>query len=119
MVRRHNICTLGDLTPPNSDELDAKFLRKHDFAHLSRPLCREEPILLIDWQLPGLTFDIGDNQVLSTLRNMVPQLKIIALGMYSESKTYALNAGFDAYISKTGVPEQLSVFEQIFKGDGY
>jgi len=59
-------------------------------------------LLLIDWELPGLT--ASD---LVTLRWQHPHLQIIALSGRPEARGAALAAGADAFVSKVSPPEFL------------
>jgi two-component system response regulator DesR len=64
-------------------------------------------VLLLDWELPGLTPNGSGHQLLRTLRNGFPQLRVIALSSHPESKKSALDAGVDAFVSKTAPPDYL------------
>jgi DNA-binding NarL/FixJ family response regulator len=59
-------------------------------------------LLLLDWELPGLT--VAD---VETLRFRHPHLQIIALSGRPDARRAALIAGVDAFISKVGSPDLL------------
>ncbi len=61
-------------------------------------------LLLLDWDLPGLQ---QPAQVLASLRQGNPRLKVIALGSRQESRALAIALGVDAFVSKTDPPERL------------
>jgi DNA-binding NarL/FixJ family response regulator len=60
-------------------------------------------LVLLDWELPGLAA-VGS---LSALRRIYADLVVIALSGRLEAHQKALDAGVDAFVSKTGPPEQL------------
>jgi DNA-binding NarL/FixJ family response regulator len=60
-------------------------------------------LVLLDWELPGLR----RNGALSTLRQLGPDLCVIALSGRPESRHAALAAGVDAFVSKGDPPERL------------
>ncbi|MEZ4661676.1 MAG: response regulator transcription factor [Caldilineaceae bacterium] len=64
-------------------------------------------ILLLDWELPGLELTNGSGNLLHTLRNGFPQLRIVAFSSHPEARMNALNAGVDAFVSKTAPPDHL------------
>jgi DNA-binding NarL/FixJ family response regulator len=60
-------------------------------------------LVLLDWELPG-------ERALDTLfdlRTMYPTLRVIALSGRSEARQAALQAGVDAFVSKSDPPERL------------
>ncbi len=60
-------------------------------------------VLLLGWELPGLT-DVGS---LPALRQIRPELFIIALSGRPEAQREALDAGANIFVSKTDPPERL------------
>jgi two-component system invasion response regulator UvrY len=60
-------------------------------------------LVLLDWELPGeRALD-----TLSSLRTTYPTLRVIALSGRSEARQAALQAGVDAFVSKSDPPERL------------
>jgi len=59
-------------------------------------------LVLLDWELPGLT-----DGTLSVLRTTHPELYVIALSGRPEAHRAALAAGADAFVSKANPPERL------------
>jgi DNA-binding NarL/FixJ family response regulator len=57
---------------------------------------RTPDVVLLDWELPGHP----DAALLSDLRDILPQARIIALSGRAESEREALHAGADAFVSK-------------------
>ncbi len=60
-------------------------------------------VVLLDWELPGL----AQTGSLSALRQECPNLIVIALSGRPEACRAALEAGADAFVSKTDPPERL------------
>ncbi len=60
-------------------------------------------IVLIAWGLPGVAAD----DFLSALRGICPDLSVIVLSGRPEVRRAALDAGADAFVSKTDPPEYL------------
>jgi DNA-binding NarL/FixJ family response regulator len=60
-------------------------------------------VVLLGWELPGLTA----MDSLSPLRQIRPNLLVIALSGRSEARLAALSAGADAFVSKGDPPERL------------
>jgi DNA-binding NarL/FixJ family response regulator len=69
---------------------------------LNQCTCFGPDLLLLDWELPGLT--AGD---LATLRCRCPRLHVIALSGRPDARRAALVAGVDAFVSKVGSPDVL------------
>jgi DNA-binding NarL/FixJ family response regulator len=70
-------------------------------------------LVLLGWELPGLA-SVG---WLSTLREIHPDLYVIALSGRPGARRAALDAGADAFISKTDPPERLlAAIDQWSKG---
>jgi DNA-binding NarL/FixJ family response regulator len=59
-------------------------------------------LLLLGWELPCLT-----SASLSALREVCPNLSIVALSGRPEARHEALAAGVDGFVSKTDLPERL------------
>jgi two-component system invasion response regulator UvrY len=60
-------------------------------------------LVLLGWELPGL----GGFGSLSALRELCPGVHVIALSGLPEAYQTALDAGADAFVSKSEPPEQL------------
>ncbi len=60
-------------------------------------------LVLLDWELPGM----DAREILQALREICPQLFVIALSGKEETRQAALQAGADAFVSKTDPPERL------------
>jgi len=60
-------------------------------------------LVLLDWNLP----DMQGNTVLVSLHQICQDLPVIVLSGQFEVKNAALEAGANAYISKTSPPDQL------------
>lgn len=60
-------------------------------------------LVLLDWELPGLPA----GQLLRLLRYERPLLTIIAMSSRPEVARLALNAGADAFLSKSDPPERV------------
>lgn len=60
-------------------------------------------LVLLDWELPGLK----PKNLLSSIRQGCPELKIIVISGRPESRQNALRAGSDAFVSKADAPERL------------
>jgi DNA-binding NarL/FixJ family response regulator len=58
-------------------------------------------VVLLDWELPK------DGSLMSALRGTCPHLCVIALSGRPETRTAALAAGADAFVSKADPPERL------------
>jgi DNA-binding NarL/FixJ family response regulator len=60
-------------------------------------------VVLLSWELPGLL----PTRQLSELRDLCPGLSIIVLSGRPRAQKAALEAGADAFVSKTDPPERL------------
>jgi DNA-binding NarL/FixJ family response regulator len=69
----------------------------------SRIKATESDLVLLSWELPGLV-KFGS---LPALREACPDILVIALSGRSEARRAALEAGADAFVSKTDPPERL------------
>lgn len=70
---------------------------------LTRAEATSPDLVLLAWELPGLT--AVDS--LSALREICPNLIVIALSGRPEARRAALAAGVDAFVSKTDPPDRL------------
>jgi DNA-binding NarL/FixJ family response regulator len=61
-------------------------------------------LVLLDWELPGLT---RDGSPVAQLRRLCPGLRVVILSGDIGAREVALAAGADAYVSKTNPPERL------------
>jgi len=68
--------------------------------HYDRP-----DLVLHDWELPGMPAEV----LLKTLRETYQGLRVISLSGHNELCQVALEAGADAFASKTEPPERLLV----------
>lgn len=64
-------------------------------------------LLLLDWELPGLTKCGTYQSLLSWLYQQHPQLYLIVLSVKREHQRVALAAGAHAFVCKAEPPEQL------------
>ena len=71
---------------------------------LVRAIATFPDVVLLDWELPNLSID---GSSLSALRRVCPHLCVIALSGRPETRTKALAAGADAFVSKADPPERL------------
>lgn len=63
---------------------------------------RDRPdMMLLDWGLPGLAAEA----LVTRARNLCPELIIVALGHYSQTRPAALAAGADCFIDTTHPPD--------------
>jgi DNA-binding NarL/FixJ family response regulator len=60
-------------------------------------------LVLIDWELPGMPLDA----LLKSLRDACPGLRVLSLSGRYELRQAALEAGADAFASKTEPPEKI------------
>ena len=75
-----------------------------DAYELISRLTEDDPdMLILDWMLPGLA-EAGS---IAALRDIRPDLIIIALSGRPELSHAAINAGADAFVSKIDPPERL------------
>ena len=71
--------------------------------------------VLLDWGLPEAT-EAGS---LSDLREACPEIVVIVLSGRPEARSAALNAGADAFVSKTDPPQQLlAVLRSLVQKEG-
>jgi DNA-binding NarL/FixJ family response regulator len=75
-----------------------------DTNSLQEQVSAKEPdVLLIDWELPGLS----PNGSFAALRRTRPQLVVIGMSSRLEARRAALAAGADGFVSKSDAPEYL------------
>lgn len=60
-------------------------------------------LLLLDWELAG----IDAENTLQRVRELCPQVLVIALSAKDQAREAALTAGVDAFVSKADPPERL------------
>jgi DNA-binding NarL/FixJ family response regulator len=60
-------------------------------------------LLLLDWELP----DLEGKKIIPILRARYPKLAVIVLNSRPETRTKALSAGADGFVSKGDPPEYL------------
>jgi len=70
---------------------------------LNRVMVTRPDVVLLSWELPGL----GEMGSLSALCQHCPDLIVIALSSRPEARRAALEAGANAFVSKTDPPERL------------
>jgi len=70
---------------------------------LARAEATGPELVLLGWELPGLAADDS----LTALRQVCPDLIVIALSGWPEARRAALTAGADAFVSKGDPPEKL------------
>jgi DNA-binding NarL/FixJ family response regulator len=64
-------------------------------------------LLLLDWELPGLTSTRSVRDVINYLYASCPNLQIIVLSGRPEASRHALAVGAGAFVSKADPPERL------------
>lgn len=77
-----------------------------DAASLLEAVAQKQPdLVLLDWELPGLP----PSQLLRLLKFERPSLQIIAMSSRPEAEQQALDAGVDAFMSKSEPPERVII----------
>lgn len=71
-------------------------------------------LVLLDWRLQGL----AAVNLLPALRRVCPKVVVIALSGRPEERQTALDAGVDAFVSKTDPPERLLATIDDYRADG-
>jgi CheY-like chemotaxis protein len=64
-------------------------------------------LILLDWELPGLSGATTARSVLNTLFACCPTLQVIVFSGRPEAGRHALAAGANQFVSKAAPPEQL------------
>jgi DNA-binding NarL/FixJ family response regulator len=70
-------------------------------------------LVLLDWELPGLDAKV----LLPALRDLCPNLAVIALSGRPETRKNALDAGADGFASKGDPPERLLAAVECWRHD--
>jgi DNA-binding NarL/FixJ family response regulator len=60
-------------------------------------------LVLLDWGFPGLS----GLDLLAAMRRVCPDLRVIALSSQPDEAQTIMDAGVDAFVSKTDLPEQV------------
>jgi DNA-binding NarL/FixJ family response regulator len=82
---------------------------------LAKVFTAQPDLVLLDWELPGLTSaDVG-LRVLRTLHKVAPHVRIIALSGLPNAGGNALAAGAEFFVSKADPPEALLAALQAVK----
>ena len=89
LEKQPNVVIVGEAV--NADDL------------LSQAKAKHPDIILLDWDLPGLT----TSNSLPSLREICPEMSVIALSGHADAKQGALGAGADDFASKVDPPERL------------
>ena len=70
---------------------------------LTQARAKRPDLILLDWDLPGLS----TTGSVPSLREICPEMAVIALSGHAEARQGALGAGADAFASKVDPPERL------------
>jgi DNA-binding NarL/FixJ family response regulator len=89
--------------------IESEVTRIEDLLAQLERMCVD--LVLLDWELPGLK----PKKVLSLVRGCCPGLKIVAISGRPESRSKALKAGADIFVSKTDAPEYLLDAIDVFR----
>lgn len=96
---------------PDAWEITGEASDLFELAALLRTACTD--VVLLDWELPGLSADRWHpdphrpEEMLARLRELCPQMRIIALSTQPEECALARAAGADEIVCKTEMPEYL------------
>ncbi len=74
-------------------------------------------LVLLDWELPGLTSVSAARTVLNALYTSCPNLQVIVFSGRPEAGRHALAAGANLFVSKADPPEHLLAALRSAKGD--
>jgi len=75
-------------------------------------------LILLDWELPGLSKPSERNRFIRLLHTDYPRISIIALSVNSDAKSASLALGVDAFVNKAEPPEHLlAALQQIAQLD--
>ena len=91
-------------------EPDANIMAKIDSVESALLYLKSSPapdLILLDWELPGLSLIADRRAALRALRSGNPHLQIIVLSGRPESIPSALAAGANGFVSKADPPERL------------
>jgi len=87
-------------------EQDGRFCITGEADHVESMLaqvCSNPPdLILLDWNMR----ELRPARIIAALRNLFPEIRIIALGIDVQDKARAISLGFDDFISKVELPEQ-------------
>lgn len=78
---------------------------------LAQTQTSQPDLVLLDWELPGMS----TIELLAQLRHCLPHLFVIVLSSRFEARQAALEAGSDAFISKSSPPRQLLATLQMLR----
>jgi DNA-binding NarL/FixJ family response regulator len=89
LERQPNVVVVGEAA--NADDL------------ISQTKDKRPDLVLVDWDLPGFSTEVS----LLSLRQICPEMLVIALSGHAEVRQGALGAGADEFASKVDPPESL------------
>jgi DNA-binding NarL/FixJ family response regulator len=96
---------------PDAWEVLGEAADLYELAACLKKACPD--VLLLDWELPGMLADRWNPDpdrpasMMKHLRELCPQMRIVALSSQPEECAMALQAGADEIVCKTDPPEQL------------
>lgn len=64
-------------------------------------------LILVDWELPGVTTSGAGRRLIQTLRAASPNVTIVALSGRPEASRSVQEAGADGFVSKADPPDRL------------
>jgi DNA-binding NarL/FixJ family response regulator len=77
------------------------------YVLLSTAEAMRPDLVLLDWELPGVSTDSGSVRLLGILRHCCPHVTVIVLSGRPEAGALALDAGADYFVSKADPPDSL------------
>lgn len=86
---------------------------------LAKAFTLQPDLVLLDWELPGLTSAGVGQRVLRTLHKVAPHICVIALSGLPNAGESALAAGAEFFVSKADPPEALLATLQAVKSALY